>query len=239
MRLLIIRHGDPDYERDALTPRGQQEAALLAYRLAGEGLTAVYCSPLGRAQETAAPTLAACGLTAETLPWLKEFSLPIRPDFAPEGYCPWCLPPSCWAQMDGVFDKENWRQIPLYRDSGIPERFDEIGAAFDALMARHGYVRNGRGFSVLPGYEGDAQTVALFCHYGLGNLLLAYITSTSLPLWWHQTFLPTSSVSMLCMEKHPMEKNYALLRVCAIGDTSHLYAGGLTISANGLHSPLR
>ena len=30
MRLLIIRHGDPDYEKDSLTEKGWREAALLA-----------------------------------------------------------------------------------------------------------------------------------------------------------------------------------------------------------------
>ena len=34
MRILIIRHGDPDYEIDGLTEKGKREAALLAKRLA-------------------------------------------------------------------------------------------------------------------------------------------------------------------------------------------------------------
>ena len=34
MKLLLIRHGDPDYERDSLTEKGHKEAALLAERIA-------------------------------------------------------------------------------------------------------------------------------------------------------------------------------------------------------------
>ena len=30
MRIYIIRHGDPDYEHDTLTPRGEKEALALA-----------------------------------------------------------------------------------------------------------------------------------------------------------------------------------------------------------------
>ena len=30
MRILLIRHGDPDYEHDTLTEKGHREAALLA-----------------------------------------------------------------------------------------------------------------------------------------------------------------------------------------------------------------
>lgn len=33
MRILIIRHGDPDYERDSLTEKGWREVELLAERL--------------------------------------------------------------------------------------------------------------------------------------------------------------------------------------------------------------
>ena len=30
MRIVIIRHGDPDYEKDCLTKKGQEQAALAA-----------------------------------------------------------------------------------------------------------------------------------------------------------------------------------------------------------------
>ena len=33
MKILIIRHGDPDYEHDSLTETGWTEASLLAERL--------------------------------------------------------------------------------------------------------------------------------------------------------------------------------------------------------------
>lgn len=36
MRLLFIRHGDPDYEHDTLTEKGEREAELLADRLQSE-----------------------------------------------------------------------------------------------------------------------------------------------------------------------------------------------------------
>ena len=57
MKLLFVRHGDPDYEHDGLTEKGVREAELLAPRLAAlEGVRGCYVSPLGRAKATAAPT---------------------------------------------------------------------------------------------------------------------------------------------------------------------------------------
>ncbi|MBQ1970571.1 MAG: histidine phosphatase family protein, partial [Paludibacteraceae bacterium] len=74
MRIIFIRHGDPDYENDTLTEKGWREAALLAKRVSGWDVTEFYCSPLGRAQDTASCSLKATGRTAITLPWMQEFA---------------------------------------------------------------------------------------------------------------------------------------------------------------------
>ena len=57
MRLLIVRHGDPDYEHDTLTEKGWREAELLSERLSKLPVKEFYVSPLGRAKDTASLTL--------------------------------------------------------------------------------------------------------------------------------------------------------------------------------------
>ena len=74
MRLLIVRHADPDYSIDSLTPAGWEEAKLLADRLAPIPVAAYYVSPLGRAKDTASLTLKKACRTAETCSWLREFA---------------------------------------------------------------------------------------------------------------------------------------------------------------------
>ncbi len=81
MRLLIIRHGDPDYSIDSLTEKGWREAKLLAERIAKEDVTEFYVSPLGRARDTASLTLQKMNRTAVECDWLREFPPAIkRPD---------------------------------------------------------------------------------------------------------------------------------------------------------------
>ena len=58
MKILLIRHAEPDYARDSLTEKGWREAELLSQRLAGLDIRDIYCSPLGRARDTASLTLA-------------------------------------------------------------------------------------------------------------------------------------------------------------------------------------
>ena len=47
MRLMIVRHGEPNYEFDTLTERGWLEAASAAERLAKLKIQAFYVSPPG------------------------------------------------------------------------------------------------------------------------------------------------------------------------------------------------
>lgn len=53
MKLLIVRHGDPDYSIDSLTTKGVKEAELLGARMDRTVLDDVYVSPFGRAKLTA------------------------------------------------------------------------------------------------------------------------------------------------------------------------------------------
>ena len=53
MKILLIRHGDPDYEKDSLTEKGWHEAELLAQRMAELEIQSFYVSPLGRSKDTA------------------------------------------------------------------------------------------------------------------------------------------------------------------------------------------
>ena len=43
MRIIFVRHGDPDYANDTLTEKGWREAALLAERVSGWDVTDFMC----------------------------------------------------------------------------------------------------------------------------------------------------------------------------------------------------
>ena len=55
MKLIFIRHGDPDYINDSLTEKGMREAEFLSERALNwkDEITHIYVSPLGRARKTA------------------------------------------------------------------------------------------------------------------------------------------------------------------------------------------
>ena len=57
MKIMIIRHAEPDYSIDSLTEKGFKEAKLLSLYMKDRDIDDFYCSPLGRAKDTAAPTM--------------------------------------------------------------------------------------------------------------------------------------------------------------------------------------
>ena len=72
MLLFIVRHGDPIYNPDSLTPKGHLQANALAKRFAVNGLDKIYSSPLIRAQQTAQPTCDILGLPMQIEEWTSE-----------------------------------------------------------------------------------------------------------------------------------------------------------------------
>ena len=56
MLLFFVRHGDPTYHPDALTPTGERQAEEIGRRLARFGIDRIFASSAVRAQLTAKPT---------------------------------------------------------------------------------------------------------------------------------------------------------------------------------------
>src|SRR4051794_37521909 len=74
MRVLIVRHADPDYPNNTITAAGHLEAEALARRLAAINPDRLYCSPLGRALHTMQYTADLTGLTPTIEEWTKELA---------------------------------------------------------------------------------------------------------------------------------------------------------------------
>ncbi len=237
---LIIRHGEPYYPTDSLTEKGEREAALLGERLLKEHVTHAYVSPLGRAKKTAAPFLHKSGMEATELPWLRELPIALPVEYAYEckfgagQRCPWNVPPQIWTAEPDIFTPDGWRRSPRFGTEAIRARYALVQEGWDALLASHGYVREGAVYRVGDGWEEKEETLALFCHLGLGNMLLSQILGLSLVAVWHTLYMPTSSVTTVFMERHRADLPVAHARLVSVGDTSHLYAGGEPVSASGL-----
>lgn len=221
MKLLIVRHADPDYSIDSLTETGWEEARLLVPRLEKLDIKAFYVSPLGRAQDTASLTLRAMGRTAKTLPWLREFGPGIQKPGEDHLTCVWDWLPDLWTSDPKNFDRNQWLRSENMAAYSLEEQVQWVYEELDALIASHGYVREGDFYRAVQPNE---DTIVLFCHFGLECVLLSRLLNISPMVLWHGTCAAPSSVTSLVTEER--RKGIACFRMNAFGDTSHLYAAG-------------
>lgn len=230
MKILIIRHGEPDYSIDSLTHKGWREAELLSRRLMQMEIADFYVSPLGRAKDTARPTLEKLGRTAEVLPWLCEFRGAVVDPGSGERRIPWNLAPQYWTRQPELYERDGWRENGLLRTGNMIDVYDETAAGVDALLARYGYVRDG---GIYRCEHNSEITIVLFCHFALGMTILSYLMGVSPLVMWEGFFMPTSSVTTLITEERV--KGEVFFKCMQVGDTSHLYAGGEPVSRAGLY----
>lgn len=222
MKLVIVRHGDPDYEHDTLTEQGWKEAKLVAQRISQLDVKDFYVSPLGRAQDTASCTLSMVHRTAKTYEWLREFSPRImRPDVADQKMICWDWLPQDWTKEDSFFQVDSWADMPVMKEGHVKEEYEWVCNSLDTLLEEHGYKREGRYYRVL---KPNNDTLVFFCHFGLECVLLSHLTNISPMLLWHGFSAAPTSVTTVSTEER--REGIAAFRVNSFGDISHLYAAG-------------
>ena len=176
MKILLIRHGEPDYEEDGLTEKGKREAAFLAGRIAPMQVKDYYVSPLGRAMETAEATLRKAGRKAEVCPWLREFDIPIVEDDGGKRPVPWNWIPRKWLSDPRFFSAEHWSENEVLEKVGVGPAYEEVVSAFDKLLSGHGYRREGMYYRV---EEANTDTLVFFTLFGLSREYGAALGMTS------------------------------------------------------------
>ena len=221
MRLLFIRHGEPDYEKDSLTEKGFREAEYLAEYLADVKIDACYVSPLGRAKDTAAPTLLKKQMTGVECQWLGEFPAKVvRPDKGFPINC-WDFLPQDWTGVNEYYDKSLWAKTELMEEGNVAQIYQNVTQEFDGLLAKHGYAREGNIYRV---ERANRDTIAFFCHFALECVLLGHLIGASPMVLWHGFCAAPSSVTTVFTEER--REGVASFRISRFGDISHLFVKG-------------
>ena len=252
MKLIFIRHAEPDYSIDSLTQKGFREAEILAHRTSKWPVSAFYCSPLGRARDTSLPTLSSHQKEAVTYEWLREFH-GLYPDPAnPERMkIVWDQYPEYLDQHPILFDPEKWAGDPLMMHCDVRKEYDWVCNSFDELLATHGYHRSGKYYTTngkspasdhymkydgttiecLKNADPNEPVLVFFCHLGVTLTILSHLLNTSPCTLWQGIFLPPASVTVVSAEER--EKGSVYFRCQEIGDTSHLREEGEPASYYG------
>ena len=229
MRIVIVRHAEPDYSIDSLTPKGWREAELVSKRLEKLSVDAVFCSPLGRAKDTMKPYLEKTGKSYEIYDWLKEFGYELVKDpITQKERIIWDFKPEFLDKNPAFFDKDEWKNIDFIANSNVPKTIQKVFESFDECLSKFGYERCGTYYKV---NEENHKTLLFFCHFGIEAILLSHLFNCSPQVVSHNFMALPSSVTTLISEER--DKGKAYFRCQGFGDTSHLYVADEPLSFAG------
>lgn len=228
MLFFYIRHGDPIYNPNQLTPLGERQAEAVAKRLALYGIDKIYSSPSNRAVQTAQPT---CEILKKDMTVLdfadeslahKEFTIELE-----DGRKQWAFVDSKFRKL--FLDESvrklgyDWYDHPEFEGLKFKNGMERIGAAADALFAELGYEhisRSGTYKAVRP----NDDRVALFAHGGFGRAFMSHLLDIPYPMF--STHFALGHTGMTVVEFRA-GGGIAVPNVLTYGSDSHLYKDGL------------
>ena len=232
MKLVFIRHGEPDYTRDSLTEKGMREAAYLGERVKEWKVDGLYVSCLGRARKTAEPVEAALGRKGIVLDWLQEFRAKIDPKYGKGNGLPWDFAPAFRTAIPELYDRDAWYDAAIMQKTGnlpsVREVYLETCEKLDGLLAEYGCHREAGYYRMEPGSD---KTIVFVCHMGITFVMLSHLLGISFPALNHGCFLPPTSVTVAASEE--MEPGIGAFRCQGMGDVWHLHQNGESISQMG------
>jgi broad specificity phosphatase PhoE len=229
MRIIIIRHGDPDNPHQTLTPAGFKEVEALGEYLKDLEYTKVFCSPLPRAKITCNAVLKYHNDEPAILDWLQEFSYKINVPYKKEQNLTWDLYPSYFKNNDNFYLRdEGFLQDPCFKDTNVKEKYEEVISSFDNILKEYGYERDGHIYKV---NKENKDTLVFFCHLGMMSLLTSHLTDISYMSLVNSFFAPPSSITTFISEER--QEGIAQFRLQGYGDISHLSIKGLKPSYLG------
>lgn len=220
MLLYIIRHGDPDYKTDSLTARGRLQAEAVGQRIFEAGIDQIFSSPMGRAQQTAAPACRLLGLPCQIEDWAHEIEderLTPFPDGKPKSVS---LVQNTYYRQDGAIDLPYDRayEAPGFNTSKMDQAAARIQSGGRDFLKRLGYEEENGVYRILRKNE---DRVALFCHTAMARAWLSGLLHIPIHLLWSGFQITHTGITILEFANN--ENGYTAPLMRCFSDMSHLY----------------
>ncbi len=234
MLFFYIRHGDPIYNPDSLTPLGHEQAEAIKYRLSRYGLDKIYASSSNRAILTATPTAELLGKEIEILDWCNEsyawqdFSMPND-----ENYYTWSYNhphiKKLYMSDEIRLMGRNWYDHKAFKNTRIKEGTLRVEREVDAFMLSLGY-RNDRDKGYYIAENPTNDRVALFAHEGFGTAFLSALLDVPYPLY--STHFTMCHTGMTVIDFAVEKDGSVFPKVLTLSNDSHIYERGLPTRYN-------
>lgn len=213
MRIIIIRHAEPDYPNHTLTAKGFREAKMLGEYYKDAHFDAIYTSPLPRAKLTAEAL--ANGREVVVKNFLEEFWHPVNIEGNHERHN-WDFFPSEIERHPEIYS-DDFLTSEIGKSANLKELYDEVIKEFDSLIEEHGYKREQGHYRVL---NANKDTIVIVCHLGMMSLLMSRLCHIPYTTIAQHFFVVPSGVTTLVSEER--EEGIAQFRCREFGNYDHL-----------------
>ena len=216
MRIIFVRHGEPDYAHDCLTEMGRLQAVDAAERLRNEGIEEIFSSPQGRAAETAAATADLLKRPVQTLDYMRELhwgSIDGTP--LPSDGHPWDLA-DLMAEEGWDLTNPGWREHPYFKNNQVTANADMVAEKTDEWLRSLGYEREGAFYRcVRP--DNRQKTVALFSHGGSSAAAIGHILNLPFPYACGLFHLEFTGITIIRLDRNPGSRRLPCLELANDG----------------------
>ena len=177
LRIIFVRHGHPDYEKDCLTELGHKQAEAMTKRLSDEKIDCIYSSSLGRALETAQHLADARGMNVTLCDFMREVrSGSINGEEIPHNGQPWRVVDDMIASGISLLD-EDWEN-KYFSNNTVLSHFKRCNDGFDKFLEELGYKREGCYYRVL---KKNSKNIVMVSHGGSSSSVIAHIFNLPSP----------------------------------------------------------
>lgn len=228
MKLIFIRHADPDDDNNKLTEVGINEAKILGEYLKDLKFDSIYTSPYPRAKLTALEIMKYH--EEEKLidkEWLHEFDYCVDLPYE-KNHITWDMYPDFYVNNLEFYDVNKYLDLPYYKKVGIKEKYLNVVNEFDEVLRENGYVRNNNLYET---GQGNKKVLVFVLHFGLMCVLMSHLMNIPYSLLANTMICPPTGITTFYSEER--KEGQVRFRCNGFGDISHLSIKGVKPSFHG------
>lgn len=230
MILFYIRHGEPIYNPDQLTPEGHKQAEALGKRLATLGITRIFSSTSNRAIQTAEPLSRLTGIEIELEDFAHESHAHKEFSAANEsGSMVWVNGLERFRKNFARPDIKNdpkWYERPEFEGQNFKAGVERVNRETDAFMEKLGYKHDRENGIYIQGSPKD-ERVALFAHAGFGHVFMSSLLDIPYPTIANEFQMGLTGVTAVIFKEM---YGFCVPSVHMYSGDGHLYKEGLPTS---------
>lgn len=227
MFLYYVRHGDPIYDPDSLTPLGKRQAEAISHRLSVHGLDEIYVSSSNRAIMTAQPTCEILKKEPVVLDWTNEKYAWEQLTTETNGRLDWGFHTESIRSLFTTKEMRSlgnlWYEHPVFEGTQYKEGYLRIRKETHAFLASQGFVFDEEKGQYRNCIKNDKR-VALFAHQGFGLAFLSCVMDIPYPEVCTKMDMTHSGMTVIWFDP---DKEYVIPCILELSNDSHLYKDGL------------